>query len=183
LNNVSSANFGLLIAYVLPGFVLLWGLQPFVANLDLVLGSAPGTSLTMGEFLNTTVAAIAAGMTVSTVRWLIIDTIHHATGIRPPKWDFALLGDRAEAFGLVVEHYYRYFQFHANTFISLLIVFGLRHVPGTPFERSFGLADLGLLAVMVLFFAGSRDSLRRYYRRGGQLLKQNGSAAGQRAQT
>ena len=34
-----------------------------------------------------------------------------------------------------------------------------------------GQADLGLAVLVVVFFAGSRDALRRYYSRGGQLLR------------
>ncbi len=39
-------------------------------------------------------------VTWSTVRWLIIDGVHHLTGLREPDWDFARLGANVAAFGL-----------------------------------------------------------------------------------
>jgi hypothetical protein len=166
VKQVSSDNFGLVIAYLLPGYAALWGLQPFIPGLDGWLGALPDAVPTVGGFLHSTVAAVAAGMTVSTLRWLVIDTIHHATGLRPPVWDFSRLRESAAAFDLVVEHYYRYYQFHANTLVSLLLVFATRRWVAEP----LGLADLGLVALMAVLFTGSRNSLARYYTRGGQLL-------------
>jgi hypothetical protein len=109
-------------------------------------------------------------MVVSTVRWIVIDTIHHATGIRPPNWDFSLLGKNASAFDLIVEHYYRYYQAYANGVISLLIIFAVRRW-ALGVTAPVGVLDLGLLALLGVLFVGSRDSLRRYYTRGGQLLR------------
>lgn len=170
MNNVTSANFGLLIAYVLPGFVLLWAATPLFAMIGVGTGTSFGSPLSVGDFLNSTVAAVAAGMTVSTLRWLLLDSLHHRTGVRPPAWDFSLLGERASGFGVVVEHYYRYYQFQANTLVSLLLVLGLRRLPPSGPSGKFGWIDLGLVVLVPLFFVGSRDSLRRYYVRGGQLL-------------
>jgi hypothetical protein len=126
VKSVSSENFGLLIAYVLPGFVLLWGLQPVVPAAGLALGVSTGSAPSVGGFLSGAVAALGIGMTLSTVRWLVIDAIHHATGLPQPRWDFSRLGDRATAFDLVVEHYYRYYQFHANLLVALLAVWAVR---------------------------------------------------------
>ena len=80
----SSVNdFGLLIAYVLPGFVALWGGTYVSESLRTWIGSSATEGPTLGGFLYMTVGSIAAGLTVSTVRWMVIDTLHHATGVRP----------------------------------------------------------------------------------------------------
>ena len=34
MKDVTSANFGLLIAFVLPGFILLWGIKPYSATIE-----------------------------------------------------------------------------------------------------------------------------------------------------
>ncbi|MDB5308721.1 MAG: hypothetical protein JWO38_2923 [Gemmataceae bacterium] len=166
MKSVSSENFGLLIAYVLPGFVLLWGLQAVIPVAGQALGMSAGSAPSVGGFLSGVVAALGIGMALSTVRWLVIDAIHHATGLPQPQWDFSRLGDRAAAFDLVVEHYYRYYQFHANMLVALLVVGAVRRWS----LGSVGWGDLGFLALLAVLFAGSRDSLRRYYTRGGQLL-------------
>jgi hypothetical protein len=165
----SVLDFGLLIAYVLPGFVALWGGTYVAAPLrPWLLGDAGGAP-TVGGFLFTTVAAVAAGLTVSTVRWLVVDTLHHRTGVRPPDWDFAALGERAAAFGLMVDHYYRYYQFYANALVALGWVLAARRW-SVGWAR-VGAADVGIVALMAVFYLGSRDALRRYYTRGGQLLR------------
>ncbi len=57
--------------------------------------------------------SLAAGLTVSAVRWAIIDQIHHATGLSLPDFNFSRLTEHLLAFQLAVEHNYRYFQFYA----------------------------------------------------------------------
>lgn len=47
---------------------------------------------------------------------MFVDTIHHATGLRLPAWDFSL---RLQAYQLLVEFHYRYYQFFANMLIAL----------------------------------------------------------------
>lgn len=107
---------------------------------------------------------------MSTLRWLVIDTIHHRTGIRPPDWDFARLHNRTEAFGLLLDGHYRYFQFYANMVVALAWVLLARHVASATWWAVDRL-DVALLGGIALFFAGSRDTLRKYYARAGELLR------------
>jgi hypothetical protein len=167
-------DFGLVIAFVLPDFTALWGASYLSDALRNWIGANSAEAATVGGFLYLTVAAIGAGMAVSTVRWLVIDPIHHRTGVRPPQWDFSQLRENAAAFGIIVDHYYRYYQCAANTFVSLVLVFAARRWSMGFFVVSFDPVDLGLLALMAVFFVGSRDSLQRYYTRGGQLLRATG---------
>jgi hypothetical protein len=158
-----TTNFGLLIAYVLPGFTALQGL-PFVASPPAGWGTAtaaPGP--TLSGFLSGTLAALAAGLTVSTARWLLIDALHHRTGVRPPAWDFALLARNVQAFELLVEIHYRYYKFYANMVVAL----AWAYATGGYAMGWRGAAYGGLAA---LFFLGSRDALRKYYDRAGRLL-------------
>jgi hypothetical protein len=165
-------DFGVLIAYVLPGFLALWATTYAPGPLDAWFGGPAAGPPTVGGFLFTSVAAVAAGIAVGVIRWLLIDALHHRTGLPPPAWDFALLAERAEAFALVVDHYYRYYQCYGGMVVSLALVLAARRwslgfaVPDAP--------DLMLLVLLVVFFLASRDSLRRYYVRGGQLLRQPG---------
>lgn len=162
-------DFGLLIAYVLPGFTALWGAQPFTGG-DALWQATAGSSATVAGFLFSTIAAIIAGLTVSTVRWLTLDWIHHRTGIRPAAWNFARLADRTAAFSMLLEGHYRYYQWYSNMVVALAWVFLARRATVVPWW-SLGATDLGLLAAIVLFFLGSRDTLRKYYARSGELLK------------
>ena len=85
MKEVSTSNFGLLIAFVLPGFTALWGAAYISPVLRSWLVGSGMTGPTVGGFLYVTLASVAAGLTVSTVRWAVIDTIHHWTGLTQPQ--------------------------------------------------------------------------------------------------
>src|SRR4051794_2531439 len=99
----------------------------------------------------------------STARWLVVDTLHHCTGLKPPAWDFALLAKNVQAFELLVGIHYRYYQFNAN----MLVALAWSYATGGAAEGWRRAAYVGLAA---LFFLGSRDALRKYYDRAGRLL-------------
>ncbi len=160
----SLTNFGLLIAYLLPGFTALQGFPvPFHTEGGWGLaGADPDPALT--KFLSGTVEALAAGLTVSTVRWLLLDTIHHHTGIRPPNWDFASLEKRVAAFGYLIQIHYRYYKFYANMVVALIWAYVTR-------DYALGWRGAVNWVLAVLFFFASRDALRKYYERAGKLLE------------
>ena len=108
-------------------------------------------------------------MTVSALRWAVVDTAHGLLGIRPPKLDFSVLGRNVEAFSLLIEIHYRHYQFYANMFVAIAIayVFHRIQIGGV---LPLGWIDLGILVLEIVFFATSRDNLRKYYARSGQLL-------------
>ena len=89
MKDLTTGNFGILIAFVLPGAVALLGVSYFSPAVEAWLDGAASASPTIGGFLYLTLAAVAAGLTASTVRWMVIDTIHHCTGIPRPQWDFS----------------------------------------------------------------------------------------------
>lgn len=91
MKDISYASFGLLIAYIVPGFTALWGLSAVSGTVRSWLGADPATAPTIAGFFYATLASIAAGVTVSTVRWLVIDSIHRAMGLDWPQWDFSRL--------------------------------------------------------------------------------------------
>lgn len=151
-------DFGLLIAYVLPGFIALGGIQALIGG---PTGLPWGAHATIGEFLFFTVASFIAGLTVSMLRWLVIDTIHHCSGTRPPNSDFTWLHDRTEAFGPLLDGHLRYFPFYANMVIAMSGALVARHVALSPWWHIDRL-DAALLGGVVLFFLASRGALQTY---------------------
>jgi hypothetical protein len=164
-------DFGLLIAYVLPGFIALWGLAFIDPTLKLQLLYTGMDQPTIAGFLYSTVAAIAAGLTVSTIRWLTIDRVHRLTGVHRPEWDAALLEENVNAFNVLLEGHYRFYLWYANSFVAIFWVFVARRIAVWEVWPLDGL-DASLLAILPLFFLGSRDTLKKYYARVGRLLKQ-----------
>ena len=167
MRELSLSNFGLLIAYLLPGFVALWGVGELSATARDWLRLGPAVP-TVGGFLYVTMASVGTGLIVNTVRWMLVDTLHHRTGISAPSWDFRNLPANLPAFELLVEAHYRHYLFHAN----LLVAMTFDYLVWTASGRSvaFGWLDAAFFALVVVLFAGSRDTLQKYYRRGEQLL-------------
>jgi hypothetical protein len=167
----SLSNFGLFIAYVLPGFTALQGLPFLVASSAGWGNVATDMNPSVTTFLSGTVEAVAAGLIVSTVRWLVVDTVHHRTGLCPPGWDFALLSKNVAAFELLVHIHYKYYKFYANMVVALAWAY---------LTGGYALGWRGLVywVLVVLFYLASRDALRKYYERAGRLLGACGEEAG-----
>jgi hypothetical protein len=169
MQSVSSTNFGPLIAYLVPGATVLLGFSPYSQTLRQWFAATPSGAPSLGGFLYLTVTALATGMTVSAVRWALIDTLHARTGLAPPRLDFSLLGDRVEAFALLIDIHYRHYQYYANMFVALAAAYtGYRVQLGELWP--LGVPDLAFLLLETVFFATSRDTLRKYYSRTAQLL-------------
>lgn len=164
---LSARNFGLVIAYLIPGFVALWGVGAVCEPVRhwLLGGEAAGPSL--GGVAYVVAASLTLGLTASAVRWAFIDQLHHRTGVTPPRLDFAKLADRLEGFYALVENHYRYYQFYANMAVATAFAFGLSLWGGM---RLPVWAEVSVLGVEAIFLAGSRDALRKYYERSSLLL-------------
>ena len=161
MQDITTKNFGLLIAYILPGFLLLWGGSHHSLTLQGWLGQTSDELPTVGGFLYVTLGSIAAGMMASTLRWLVIDTLHHWTGLRQPPWDFSQLADRVSAFDTLIEIHYRFYQHYANMIVALVGCLLLRW---TAIGFRVGEA-VAVLLVTSLYGVASRDTLRKYYAR------------------
>lgn len=167
MDATSQRTFGLIIAYVLPGIAVLWGISfhsPAVANW---LSTTPATTPTVGGFLHVALGSLCIGLILSAIRWAILDTVHHKTGLPLPAFAFSRLQENLEAFDMAVEHYYRYYQFYGNMAFALPLSVA-------SYMYSGGRLDLisltGVSFLEIILFAASRDSLKRYYTRVEQLL-------------
>lgn len=169
MQSVSNANFGPLIAYLVPGATVLGGVSQFSPLLQSWFATGICPSPTIGGFLYLTVASIAAGMTVSAVRWALLDTLHALTGLPSPRLDFSRLGRNVQAYSLLIEIHYKHYLFYSNMFVATAIAYGCyRTRLGTLWP--LGWPDAVFAFLEVVFFATSRDTVRKYYARGQQLL-------------
>lgn len=167
MREIRQDNFGLLIAYVLPGFVVLWGVGLFVVPVRGWLGLRPDEPPTVSGFLYVTLASVGAGLLVSTVRWLLVDTLHHWTGIPRRRWDYSRLQEHIVAFEFLVRNQYRYYQAHANSFVAVAFA----SVALAVSNGGLSIADgVGLAAVETVLWLGSRNNLRNYHERVEKLL-------------
>lgn len=165
---VTNDNVGPLIAYLVPGATVLLGVAPFSPLVQSWFAIQSDLSPTIGGFLFLTVASMGVGMTVSAIRWLVIDTLHRLTGLSLPLLDFSRLGPNVEAFALLIDIHYRHYLFYGNEGTALAIAYGCYRLKlGTV---SFGWVDLLFGVLEIVFFTASRDCLKKYYVRSRQLL-------------
>ncbi len=165
VRDITASNFGIAIAFLIPGFITLWGFSQLSPSLTgwMVVTSQAG--FTIGGFLYVTLASLTLGLIASTIRWAVIDTIHHHTGVTRPDLEFGNLHDRTQAFSAIVEDRYRFYLFYGNSCVALPIATVCELVSGTPW-----VIVVPAIAVEALLLAGSRHSLTHYYRELAQLL-------------
>ena len=170
MKDVSVANFGLLIAYVLPGFIVLWGISFFSPTVSQWLLGERGYCATVGGFFYTTLASVTLGLAVNAIRWATIDAIHHRTGIQYPAWDFSKLQQNLNGYNKLVDIYYRYHESFGNLLIAGSFAYGAWRSVHTGWE--YVPADFVFLLLAIVLWMSSRDVLTKYYRRVEQLLHQ-----------
>lgn len=175
MEELTARNFGLAIAYLIPGFVALCGVGTMSPAVHAWLVGSPEPSV--GGFLYVTLRSAAAGMTISAVRWAIIDSLLHRTGLSRPVWDDSKLAEKLSAVEFLVENYYRYYQFYANTLVAMTFWYAAWRLSSASHTTPFGWVDFGVLFIGVVFLAGSRDTLRKYYERATLLLGNRESEA------
>jgi hypothetical protein len=161
MKDISNSNFGLLIAYALPGFVVVWALDGAWAPLAVCSDASCNTAASMYSFFNTTIASLAAGMGVSAIRYVMIDSLYSALGISRPDVDGTRLQANLGAVSTSIEQHYRYYQFHANMLVAGLIAYGVHLYRLHTFP---GLLELLLLGMAGIFWLTARDNLTKYYR-------------------
>ena len=177
MSDLSEKNFGLVIAYVVPGFVALWGMAYLSPTVASWIAASQSAAPTVAGFLYVTLGSLAAGLIVSAIRWALIDTLHHATGVRRPNWDFANLDERLQGFLAIVENHYRYYQFFGNTFVAGAFAYRANLIAeGRQIWRD-GWSAIGFIILETILFIGSRDALREYYRRAERLLGNSSSSS------
>lgn len=165
---VSNTTFGPLIAYLIPGATVLFGLRDSSPILQSWFVANPANAPTIGGFLYLTVAAMAVGMTVSAFRWLLVDTLHRFLGLTAPRLDFRSLGPNVEAFGLLIDIHYQHYLHYSNEAVALAIAY-------VAFRLKLGIitpvwSDLGFILLEAVLLLASRDTLRKYFLRSRQLL-------------
>jgi hypothetical protein len=167
----STRQFGLIIAYLLPGFVALAGLAPLFPAVGRWLApvSAGAVDLGLGPPLYAILGAMTLGMVISCFRFLLIDQLHGWMGVRRPTWDDSRLDEVLHAFEHLVDAHYRHYQSTANLLLAVLWAYGLNRVSGAlPFLGP--VTDFGAAVLVVALFVASRSALSNYYDRSRRLI-------------
>ncbi|MEL7499568.1 MAG: hypothetical protein AAFN77_18335 [Planctomycetota bacterium] len=165
MQTVSSSNFGYLIAYLIPGWLVLQALA--LSSFGIVDGVSFASSTTIAGLLSSSLAALFWGMVASAIRWLVIDRVHSWTGIKPASWDFDRLSKNLDAYHALVAYQYQYYQFYANSIVAGWIAYLILIASGA---KLGWVGHLAFVVVIGVFWGASRDTLSKYYRRLDEIL-------------
>jgi hypothetical protein len=170
MKDITDKNFGPLIAFCLPGFILLLALSYSFPDLkDWLAISAAKDGASIGGFLYSTLASLSLGLLLSGLRWATVDQVlareFWIFGEALPNIDFRELDNKEKlaAFLNVVENHYRYYQYYSNSLVAV-------ELGGLAYLWNGGKASVSqwiLTIVLVgILYAASRDCFRKFYIRG-----------------
>lgn len=176
-----SRTFGLIIAFLIPGFVGLWAGAGVVDDpLGRWFELAETADSQAGVILFLVAAAIGTGVLISASRWIVLEVIlfgllgflfkKRLGDLTRPRLDYSGLDaePKTRALEALVENFYRYHLFYGNMLIAVALAFGRWSK-----DSGIGWWDdptkiFYVVELVLLFGAGS--SLRRYHRGAVQLL-------------
>jgi hypothetical protein len=177
MKDITEKNFGVIIAFLLPGFLLLWLLS--VSDVDLSsagLRTLNTTDQSVGGFLTITLAALAVGMVISAVRWAIIDTFLRffwrkwGTPLaKLPSFSQLKEKDAFLVFQGIIENHYRYYQYYSNTLIAIAAAATAHLLYGKEKEPLQIWATIIILGLFLL--AASADCIQKYHTRAAELVE------------
>lgn len=158
-----SELFGIIIAYIVPGFIVLLALGQIHPDIGYMMQPDGKTEIAgLLYFFYGLIAMIGLGVMISGLRWMTIDQINALTGIKRPAVNHAAIVGRETHYDTLIDTHYRYYQFYANCIVSLII--------GDVALRGFAAniemtitAELVLLGICVVLWICQRDTLRKYH--------------------
>lgn len=169
MDDTSSRWFGLIVAYLVPGFIGLAGVSPFLPEVGEWLQPVSWGDWGIGPTIYALLAATGVGMIVSCFRWAIVDQVMPWVGVPRANYDFRQLEARVNALDYLAKNHYIYYQNHANMLVASIWAYLVHRIFQTSPLLGFG-TDLAMLVMSAVLFAGARDALRRYRKRSQQLL-------------
>jgi hypothetical protein len=163
LNPFSSINFGLLIAFFLPGIVSLYALGYFSRTVAAIFDSLLNNGNEVGASFLILSASIVAGLIVSSFRGVVLEPLYRRIGVEQIPFDYGMFIEEKwrDALEDLIEQQYRYYQFYGNIMISLLFLL-IARVLSVSIWDNLGTLALHGLAVIMLFFSG-KDALTDVY--------------------
>ncbi len=166
-NKSASLDFGTVIAFVAPGFVAFKSLTYYSPTARNWMNAAASNQQTFGVFLFVLLASIALGIGVSGLRALLFDNLFHCRCLRgwrierPRVAWRGITDDQRQALSMLIEGFYRYYQFYSNSLVALLALLFAR-VTGYP-EARWSLGAVAALAFASLTLLWSaHDSYSKY---------------------
>jgi hypothetical protein len=171
MKEITDKNFGVIIAFLLPGALLLWMLSlSHLGNAEIGAWVKSVSDPSVSGFLYVTLASLALGLIISAVRWAVIDQIlrgyyflRHRKDL--PKIDFSKLSDPSMfgAFQGANENHYRYYQYYSNTLVAIVVGFSIYQFRSAEWAPAWIWVIFGVLIVVLLLRRIASSSIMNAY--------------------
>lgn len=153
-------EFKLIIAYLIPGILFLYATTFYSSATKKLLFGGNGIPES-AAVIPIMLLAIGAGMMVNAVTWAVVRPVIEFTSMARPELDYAsLTASDMQAFQVINDENYRYYQSYSNLFTSGIMLIASYTLSSESFN--YTLVLVGLVFLVILFIA-SRDSLKRAY--------------------
>lgn len=159
----SGLSFGLVIAYLIPGFLATYAVAPHVSTVDALLGG-PKRVPDSASVVPLVLIAAGIGIIINAISAIVIRWLIEKTRVkRPPDMvERKLTIEEMHKYDQLVETTFRFHQFYSNTLVAVVLLAPIWLVwPLQP--NILLLRNASLLVVVVVLFLKARDSLRNFY--------------------
>jgi hypothetical protein len=171
----SNVDFGVVIAFVAPGFVAFLAVSYHLPTAGAWMAAASHTEQSVGVFLFVLLASLSLGLIVSGVRSLVVDRLlrcHLLGHLAVPNLNlnWSRVDDKNLILLLTIrDNHYRYYQFYANTLVASVLWTLARPLSAAPaLPPLFWSLVAGVLVALLL---SAREAWLRYVTAVDQVLK------------
>lgn len=155
MKSIGPLDFGMVIAYLLPGFIALYGLRYLSPAVNQLIGLSYTKDGGIGIEIAIVAFALSAGVVVSAFRANVLDPLQERSGVGKPDFDVSKLKDEKalKAYEAAISNTYRFAQFYGNTFVALLFLTAARAWATGGLLTNVPVVVIVLIALVVLFIA------------------------------
>ena len=173
MGDITSTSFGLVIAFLLPGLAVLYGLTFWSENAKKTYQSLLSAQSNVGLFLLVMLAGVAVGLMLTLVRWLVFEFLLCKEHLDTANFKNLHQKERLDAFRAAADEHYRYHQFWGGMALALpVIAIGwLKQLWDGVGLSTFILATIGIVGVEILTVCGATAAYKNYVRRGNLIMK------------
>lgn len=169
-------SFGLVIGFLVPGMIGLYGAALHVEMLRSWFDiAANAQSTTVGAVLLIVVASLGMGVFISNLRWLVLESwIWRRTPPELPEAHRRRETQTELVYQNLVWQYYQFYLFSANALFALVLLYGAwlaQEMPAAGLRPGLAVPAALLVPVGCVLYAAAKDSLDRYNRRRTSVLQ------------
>ncbi len=173
MKDVTSTSFGLLIAFLLPGLVGLYGLSYWSKKLGYVFDTFLTVNSNVGLSIVVLLAALAVGLIVTAVRWIVFERwICKKIQLGPSDFEKLDSEEKLLVFRAIVDEHYRYHQFWGGMCIVIPVLsIGMAREYWPDLTAIRVIVSAGAVVTIELIVGiAAREAFRNYVTRAKRIL-------------